>query len=142
MGIAKNGQAERRSKSKERGSDSSKRKLSFGDYRFARIELTSDEKQQYREDSAAGDWVHPEMDEYLKVGYTVKYSQDKHGHGVICTLTCTDVDSGDAGLQLTGRGSTATVAWDVCSYKDRVVCGERTWKEAENERGGSYDDIG
>lgn len=142
MGVAKNGQHERKSKASQRSSADTKRKLSFGDYRFTRIELTADEKQQYKDDVQAGDWTPPAMDEYTNGGYTIKYSTDKNGHGCICTISCVDVDSGDAGLQLSGRASTASAAYSVCTYKDRVICGTRSWAEAESERGGSYDEIG
>lgn len=121
---------------------SPKRKLGFGDYRFVRIELLTSEKDQFKADVEAGDWTAPDMDEYLGKGYTLKFSSDPRGSGRLCTITCTDVESGDAGLQLTGRGSTAAAAYSVAAYKDFVICGDRSWLEAEHERGGSYDDIG
>lgn len=117
-------------------------KLSFGDYRFVRIELTTEEKDEAREYIAKAPFGLDAVDRYMEAAYTVKFSRDKKGNGVLCAVTCSDNESGDRGLILTARGGTATVAWLMFLYKDLVICDDRSWLQAESERGGSYDDIG
>lgn len=117
-------------------------KLAFGDYRFVRIELSAEEKDDAREYLATAQVGLEAADRYLETGYTVKFSHDKKGAGVLCAVTCSDVESGDRGLILTARGSTTAVAWLMFLYKDLVICADRSWLQAESERGGSYDDIG
>lgn len=141
MGVNKQRIIEGKSKGKPRDSEH-KASLKFGDYRFCRIELTASERDACRDEITADPPDLGSIDTYLASGYTVKFSPDSRGNGVQVSVTCTDVENGDAGLILTGRGGTARTAWGVFLYKDLAVCDGRTWRETEHERGGSYQDIG
>jgi len=142
MGYEKSKTGSNRERKGKPAGDSTTHKLSFGDYRFVRIELTTDEKDDAREYIKENAALAFDPTAYLAANYSVKFSHDSKGGGVVCTVTCSNPDVGDRGLQLTGRGSTAAVAWLMFLYKDLVICADRSWKEAESERGGSYDDIG
>ena len=142
MGYEKGKQQSARDNRKKADGDKLRDKLAFGDYRFVRIELSAEEKEHAREYIAEATFGLETADRYLETGYTVKFSSDKKGGGKLCAVTCSDSDSGDRGLILTARGSTATIAWLMFLYKDLAICADRSWLQAESERGGSYDDIG
>jgi len=142
MGYAKNKQQTGRDSKRQGREDASKRKLQFGDYFFVNITINRNERDELQAAMEEGSFIAPSMDEYLGSGYTIKYSKDTRGNGVVCTLTCTDVESGDAGAQLSGRGRDSATAYFVATYKDRVICGTRSWLETQHERGGNNDDIG
>lgn len=129
-------------RSKGKGSDQDKRKLLFGDYRFVRLELTTEERDDARASISNSPQPLEVITGFLDRGYTVKFSVDAKGGGCLCSVTNTDPESADGGLILTGRGATALVAWNAFLYKDLVICADRGWKQTEYERGGSYQDIG
>lgn len=141
MGVNKQRRLEDKPKGKPRDSER-KPQLKFGDYRFCRIELTASERDVCRDEITADPPGLEDLDTYLASGYTVKFSRGPRDGGVQVAVTCTDVENGDAGLILTGRGATARTAFGVFLYKDLGICDGRTWREAEHERGGSYQDIG
>jgi|SRR3990172_3585729 len=142
MGYEKSKQGSNRERRGKPSGDKANDKLAFGDYRFVRVELTATEKDDARAYVKENAGLAFDPTTYLAANYSVKFSRDHNGAGVVCTVTCRDSAIGDRGLQLSGRGSTASVAWLMFLYKDLVICGDRTWKETESERGGSYDDIG
>jgi len=116
--------------------------LAFGDYRFVRIELTAEERDECRDFIQEKTARLEDIDAFLGQGFTVKFSTDKKGGGSLCAVTCSDPEHGDRGLILTARGSTASVAWLVLMYKDLVICADRGWRQTESERGGGFSDIG
>lgn len=131
------------SKSKKKPTNSKGRdKLSYGDYRFCRLELTADERD------AARDWIaatKPPLEligEWLALGYSVKFSISEDRRTCTCSVTCHDTESADGGLILSGKGGSAAAAWGAFCYKAMVLSEGQTWKQTEYERGGSYVDIG
>lgn len=125
---------------KDRGRSAGK--VSFGDYGFARIELSAEDRERF------GVWTEEQgvdggaIDYLLEDGCKVSFSTDKHGGGVICSASQPDPKHENAGLVLTGRGGTAIVALAVLVYKDMVICGGESWRQGESEHGGGQPDIG
>ena len=130
-------------KKDRRRSTANKRKseLAFSDYRLVRIEFTAEEKDECRDFLDTHGTEPLPLDAYTDQRYTVKFSKDKNGGGVLCSITSTNPEDVNAGCTLTGRGrDTATAFW-VAHYKDRYICGDRTWLECENDRGDRAGDI-
>lgn len=117
-------------------------KLSFDQYRFVRIELTEAEKVEFRSQLASGEFDGLDVDDWIERGNKLTLAGDKKGGGVLASLSQQNVSHPDAGLILTGRGGTVTIALAVLAYKDRHLAGDDGWKACEAQRGGSYDDIG
>lgn len=116
-------------------------KVGFSMTWFVRIELTNEEKDDYRENYSQAFEPAEAIDDWLDRGFKVSFNRDTNGRGVLASIFAQWSGMEDSGGILTARGATATAAVGVLVYKDRIVCGERTWKETQNERGGGYDDI-
>lgn len=133
MGENVNEKRERSGRAKPRNSKPPK--LSFGDYRFIDVELTSDEKDDFRERLEEGSFVPLSVTDYLREGYTVKFSPRDGGKTVVCTLTCTDASHQNAGLSISGFAGDDATAFSLVSYKDVVICNNGQWLASENDRG-------
>lgn len=117
-------------------------RYSFAEMRFVRIELTEQEKQEFKQLLAANEFEPGFLDTCVKAHYNITFSQDKQGNGVLCSIRAEFKEMLDGGLILTGRGSSALTALAVCEYKSNYLADEDGWAAAEIRRGGSYDDIG
>lgn len=138
MGYGKNPPESGRGKRKSKESG----KVPFGDIRFVRIELLEHEKQEFRSLLAAGEFSELSADDFLESGYKVTFSNDPRSEGVICSVTALQAEHPNGGLVLTGRGRDSFTAMAAASFKDRYLCPDGLWRAAEDQRGGSYDDIG
>lgn len=134
-------QAEQKRDSRRPGNTKSKR-LAFGDYRFVRIDLSSEEKDDFHTRVGDGSFRPLGIAAYLSDGYSVKFSQADGGKTVVCTLTQTNVSHPNAGLSISGRGRDTETAFAVVAYKDIVVCNDGQWLQTEYERSGTSPDIG
>jgi len=114
----------------------------YSEMRFVRIELTEAEKQEFKALLAAAEFSGDFLDRVLVAGYKVTLGVDKNGGGFLCSIRAEDRELLDAGLILTGRGKTTTIAVAVCEYKSNYLADEHGWLEAETRRGGSHDDVG
>lgn len=141
MGVNKELKNDKRPRSK--GTAISKTgKIPFSDFRFVRIELTSTERDECRAMLEAGEFKSFSIDDYVAEGYKVSFSRDEAHDSTVCSVSQPDPTHQNAGLILTGRGSSATTALGVVSYKSHYLCEDTLWREAESRRGGSYNDIG
>lgn len=119
-----------------------RKKIQFGTARFARIELSDAEKEDYRALLDAGEFSVEVIQDWLDMGYKLSFSKDERGGGVVAVLTPIFQDVENAGLQLSGRAGHWANAVAVLEYKDRYVAGEDGWMACEVSRGGGYSDIG
>lgn len=141
MGVnqhEKNSQGSSKSKKK----NEQLQKIPFGSTRFARIELTEAEKDDFNKLWAADEFTTPPFDEWARLGYKFSATPDERGGGIICTLSPIYTSCENAGLQLSARAGNFLKACAVLEYKDRYVAGEDGWLACENRRGGNSQDIG
>lgn len=128
----KGGNSKRGSKAKKKNS------LAFDDYEFLRIELTSKERADFDESESAQLSPFAALADMSIVGY--KNSQTWSADGKTCTasLSCTDPEDPNAGGVISGKAGSLEWAIKRLHYKLTVIIGDRLWREAENDRGGSY----
>lgn len=117
-------------------------KLPWDAYRFVRIELTAQEKEDFRSLRAGGEFDGASVDDLLTQGDKLSISVGDGGVTFTASLTCAHADNPNRGLILTARGGDANTALAVLTYKLLYLVGESLWREAEDRRGGSYNDIG
>lgn len=141
MGHAKQQKINRRSGSASERTRANTR-VAYSDYRFVRIELTEQEKQQFRDLLAAGEFESLSVTDFVREGYKLSFSEGDEGHTVICSVSQPHADHHNAGLILTGRGGDAETALAVVAFKHVYLCEDTLWRSAEDNRGGSYNDIG
>lgn len=141
MGHGKNPDQGKSSRAR-RDTQKANQRVPFADFRFVRIELLEGEKERFRDLLAAGEFAPLDADEFIVEGYTVKYTYDDKAKTVICSVSQPFVEHHNSGLVLTGRGRDTVTALAVCAFKHRYLCQDTLWREAEAQRGGSYDDIG
>lgn len=115
--------------------------IPYGEMRFIAIELTSEEKDEFRALLAAGDIEPLDVTGYVTAGYEVTYKRDKAGGGVLLSLRAPLYELDNGGGIVTGRGGDAETALAVLSYKVQYLIGDRLWSEAEHERRGNAADI-
>ena len=141
MSVAK----EQKNDARRKGSRPSKReagKVPFADFRFVRIEFTASERDDCRSQLEVGEFEHVSIRDYNDEGYKVTFAKDRDGDTYLCSVSMPHSDHHNAGLILTGRGKNPDTALGVVSYKHLVLCEDTLWREAEDRRGGSYQDIG
>lgn len=137
MGVNDHVNRKRRSKST---ASEDKTPIAFNDYRFVKLDLSNDEKVDFRGQLESGDFEHIDAGYFLSQGYSVKLSPQDDGKTVLCTVVCSDSTHHNAGLLLTGRANDAATAIRVAAYKDGVICDNGNWLAAEyTRRGGPYD---
>jgi len=136
MGHGKNPPVKSRKHSRPAG------RVAFADMRFVRIELLESEKEVFRALLDSGEFEQVSADDFIERGYKVTFTQDTRGGGALCTVSACAADHPNAGLMLTGRGRDAATAIAVVAYKDIYLCPDGLWRAAEDQRGGSYSDIG
>lgn len=141
MSVAKEQLSQRRNASKRSGEHKSS-KVAFADFRFVRIELLADEKEDFKALLAAGEFSDVTPDQFISEGYTVKFSAGDNGSTVICSISQPCADHPNAALVLTGRGRDTATALAVCVYKHTILATDGLWRECESRRGTAYDDIG
>lgn len=117
-------------------------RYSFHQMRFVRLELTEEEKQEFKSLLESEEFSWDFLNTCIEAGYGVSFGKDKRGGGHICTIRAEYKDMLDGGLNLSGRGKTAFIALAVCEYKSTYLADETGWLAAETRRGGSYDDVG
>jgi len=117
-------------------------KFSYGEMRFVNIELTAEEKEEFRKLLDANEFHPSFLDRCLAQNYTVTIGKDKRGNGILCSIRAEYKDMLDGGLILTGRGKDVLTAIAVCEYKNGYLADENGWLAAETARAGSYSDIG
>lgn len=117
-------------------------RFEYDEMRFARIELTEAEKQSFREYESAGEFDGLMVDDILDGVDTLSFSRGDGGKTITATASCFQSDHPNGGLRLTGKGGNAARALAVLAYKVVYLVGDGTWREAEDRRGGSFDDIG
>lgn len=117
------------------------RRVGFGDFRFVKLDLLADEKQDLRRRLAEGFTEQVSIDYFVSEGYSVKFSLGDGGATVVCSISQANIDHQNAALILTGRGRDAITALAVCTYKHFILCNNGMWKEAEDRRVGSGIDI-
>lgn len=117
-------------------------KVGYSDFRFVRIELLDKEKEEFRSLLAAGEFDHVSVDDFIQEGYKVTFVGQDGGNTALCSISQPNDNHHNAGLILTGRGRDSATAVRVCYYKDKYLCDDGLWREAEARRGGQYDDVG
>lgn len=127
---------------KSRAGGTSLAKVPFTAYRFIRIELTEPEKVEFRELLAGGEFEGDAVTDWVQQGYKFTVNYDHQHSTFLASLSGQYENMLNAGLVLTGRGSSAPVAVAVLEYKDRYLADETGWAACETSRGGSYSDIG
>lgn len=134
----------RKEPKKHTGTDANgkRAKVPFGTARFVRIELTGQEKGEFRTLLDNGEFEQPPIQHWLDMGYKLTLSVDERGGGVVAVLSPQFLDVENAGLQLSARAGTWHDALAVLEYKDFYLAGEDGWAATEQRRGGSYSDIG
>ena len=141
--MGRDPQPKKGKKTTQRTYNSEKReKVPFGSARFARIELSEAEKEDFRALRAGGEFDLTVVGVWLDMGYKLSLSRDERGGGMVAVLTPLFLDVENAGLQLSARAGDWAGAVDVLEYKDRYVAGEDGWAACENIRNGSHSDIG
>lgn len=125
-----------------RRAGNSSERYTYNEMRFVRIELTEEEKEEFRTLLAADEFHAAFLDTCLAAGYNVTVGTDKRGGGVLCCIRAELKELLDGGLILSGRGKDFLTALAVCEYKATYLADENGWLEAEVRRGGSYSDIG
>lgn len=123
-------------------SNDKREKVPFGASRFARIELSTEEKEDFKALLANGEFGMGAVSHWLDMGYKLSLNRDEAGGGIVAVLSPIFKDCENAGLQLSGRAGDFATALAVLEYKDFYVAGEDGWAACENRRGGSYQDIG
>lgn len=117
-------------------------RLGYGDYRFVRVELSTEQKDEFRALVDAGEFDRFSIDDFLKSGYTVKFSAQDAGKTITCSVTCGVAGDVNCGLILTGRGRDSTTAARVVAFKDVYCCDDGAWASGERRGGEASDDIG
>jgi len=117
-------------------------KVPFSDFVFITIDLTTEEKDDFKLWVADIDPIERVLRDLVTDGCKLSFSTGDNGNTAICSLSITDADDVNAGGVITARGKTADIALAVLLYKLHIV-GERTWRQAMHERGGTTtSDIG
>jgi len=123
-------------------SNNSEARYAYNEMRFVRIELSDDEKAEFKSLLEAGEFDPSFLDKCVDARYNITLSKDKRGNGSLCCVRAEYKDMLDGGLILSGRGKDITTAIAVCEYKATYLADENGWLEAEARRGGGYSDIG
>lgn len=113
-------------------------KLRFEDYEFIRIELSAEEKEDFALSDSARLSPYEALADLSTVGYKFSTSWSTDGKTCTASLTCTDTADPNAGGIISGKGAVLAQAILRLHYKVTEIVGDRTWREAENDRGGSY----
>ncbi len=111
-------------------------------HRFVRIELDATSKAEFKSLLDSGEFGDTCIDEFLKAGYSVRFSAGDGGKTVVCTVTCSVESDSNNGLMLSGRGRDADTAIAVCVYKDTYLCNDGVWATGELKSVQDADDIG
>jgi len=114
----------------------------FAEQRFANIELTPDEKEEFRELLSDGRLGAVPFDDWLEENYSVRISRPRDGRGVVVTLVCSSRSHLNGGLMLTAFAGDTATALAVLRYKDEIICGADGWRQAMHERAGGDVGIG
>lgn len=115
-------------------------KPGFDDYTFVRIELNQESKNHYKALLASDEFADFEqLTAYVDGGYKVSFNKDSKGEGIVCSVACYASDDPNCGRILTGRGATATAAWNVFRFKTLYLCEDEIW--STGERAATGDDI-
>lgn len=129
------------SRSPSFGKEGKPSKVPFSSIRFVRIELSETERAEFKSLVESGEFEHLPLDVWCETGYKLSVSRDPNGNGCLATLTGQYTNMPNAGLVLSGRGRDAATAMAVLEFKDRYLCDDGGWSEAETARGGGYTDI-
>lgn len=121
------------------GSGKKKKKESLGwrDYVFVDLPLDQSEVEVFRVE-----YVEEEVElmrfvsGWAASGYKFSASSDPQGSGGLATLTCREPEDPNHGMILTARASSIEKAIKLLIYLDLVICADKTWKQAQTERGG------
>jgi hypothetical protein len=110
-------------------------------HRFVNLDFTPDTKATFKSLLADGEFANSTVDEFLRSGYSVKFSSADSGKTVVCTVTCSIEGDPNNGLMLTGRGGDATTALAVALYKDTYLCENGAWASGEDAARARGDNI-
>lgn len=108
---------------------------------FLGIELSTEEKAEFKSLLAAGELDDLDIDPYILAGYEYTLKRDSKGGGIVASLRCPLYELDNAGWIVTGRGSDTATAHAVLAYKICHLIGDRFWKQAMDERRGGADFI-
>lgn len=139
MGI--HGNEPRNKKSAARNTEpAADERTKYSDFKFVRIELSEEEKAEFRGLLRSGDEPELDLDDLVSKGYALSLSLDRDGKTVLVTLKQLYVLGENTRGILTARHGSARGALACLAYKLQVIIGNRFWQEAEMARGGEYDD--
>lgn len=127
---------------KSRGGGGKPLPKQFGEFRFANIEFTTQEREDFKLQLHAGDFESFSVSHWLEQGYKVSFSLGNGGDTCICSISCKASDHPNAGLIISGRGRDPATALGAVSYKISVLCADGLWREGAERRGGFADDVG
>lgn len=142
MGIDKNEARNHTTKQPKGKSSGNPAKIPFGDMRFARIELTEQEKAEFRSLYDNGEFDPSFLSTLTDQGYTVKFGSDAKGSGKQCSVSFAVTGHPNSGWTLTGRASDDFKALAMVEFKHVYLCAGDPWQAIQDRRGGGYDDIG
>lgn len=111
-------------------------------FRFVNIELTAEQKEDFKALLAAGEFNEVCVDDWTRLGYKVSFTSGDAGKTSICSVVCGVEGDPNHGQILTGRGGDSTTALRVAAYKDTYLCEDGVWGTSPNLRGGAAGDIG
>lgn len=112
----------------------------FNDVRFVNYDLSADEKVQCKAWLPDLSLVDDALLKLVESGYRVTLRYDERSSGYSCFVQSTDEKSDNAGLMLTGRGSTPLKAAKNALFKHFVVF-DLVWSAwAEKPSATEFDD--
>lgn len=142
MGVDKNELRNRTTKTQKGKGRDLPSKIPFGDMRFARIELTDAEKDEFRTLYGNEEFDPAFLSRLTDEGYSVKFVSDAKGGGKMCSVSFNVTGHPNSGWTLTGRASSDFKALAMVEFKHIYLCAGDPWSAVQDRRGGGYDDIG
>lgn len=117
-------------------------KVQFSSYQFVQMELSNEQKAEFRALASSGEFDRIDVDGWLHEGYKLTINYDDAHTTVIASLTAQYTDMENSGLVLTARGSDFSTAVAVLYFKHRYIAPDQLWRSYTNTRDRSADDIG
>lgn len=114
----------------------------FGEFRFANIEFTAQEREDFKLQFSEGEFEGFSIAYWLEQGYKVSFSLGNAGTTCTCSISCKEAGHPNSGLIITGRGRDPATALASVSYKIHVLCADGLWGEGAERRGGVVDGVG
>lgn len=111
-------------------------------FRFVRIELSQDNKQEFKSLVDSGEFDSISIDDYTKLGYKVSFTIQDDGKTTLCSISCGLEHDPNYQRILTGRGGNSIIALRVAAYKDIYLCEDGVWATGELASMDTTPDIG